>query len=96
MLTCRLLGHQLQFWADGEILRWECERECGFQGEKRYASTADAQRYARSFDRRDADSIGRRPTLSLLPLWLARRGGQSAGRPTGARVAPSERKGEEP
>jgi hypothetical protein len=80
MLSCRLLGHRLQFRADGEMMRWECERECGFRGEKRYASAADAQRYARALDRRDADSLGKRPTLSLLPLWLSRRVGR---RPSG-------------
>lgn len=76
MLTCRLLGHRLQFWADGQTMRWECERECGFAGEKRYASAAEAQRYARAFDRRDADDLGKRPTLSLIPMWLARRVGR--------------------
>jgi hypothetical protein len=73
MLSCRLLGHRLQFWAEDETMRWECERECGFGGDKRYPSAADAQRYARAFNRRDSADIGRRPTLSLLPLWLARR-----------------------
>jgi hypothetical protein len=79
VLTCRLLGHRLQFWADGETMRWECERECGLTGEKRYASAAEAQRYARAFDRRDADDLGKRPTLSLLPMWLARRVGRRSG-----------------
>lgn len=78
MLACRVLGHRLQFWAEGELMRWECERECGFAGEKRYASEADARRYASAFDRRDSDSLGRRPSLSLLPLWLANRFGQAA------------------
>ena len=60
-------------------MRWECERGCGAGGEKSYASAADAQRYARAFNRRDSDDIGRRPTLSLLPLWLGRRvGGRSS------------------
>ena len=54
-------------------MRWECDRECGHAGKKRYASAADAQRYARAFERRDSDDVGRRPTLSLLPLWLGRR-----------------------
>lgn len=79
MLTCRLLGHRLQFWADGETMRWECERECGFAGEKQYASAAEAQRYARAFDRRDPDDLGKRPTLSLIPMWLARRVGRRSG-----------------
>lgn len=92
MLACRFLGHRLSFWADGEVMRWECDRGCGFAGEKRYATAADAQRYARAFDRRDADSVGRRPTLSLLPLWLARRG--SRGPSTDATVGSSQRKEE--
>jgi hypothetical protein len=79
VLTCRLLGHRLQFWADGETMRWECERECGLAGEKRYASAAEAQRYASAFDRRDADDLGKRPTLSLIPMWLARRVGRRSG-----------------
>jgi hypothetical protein len=75
MFSCRLFGHRLEFWAEGETLRWECERECGAGGEKRYSSAADAQRYARAFNHRDADEIGRRPILSLLPLWFSRRVG---------------------
>ena len=78
MVSCRILGHQLRFWAEGETMRWECERECGAAGEKRYVSTRDAQRYADAFNHRDADDIGRRPTLSLLPLWLSRRSGSAS------------------
>lgn len=73
MIACRVLGHRPRFWADGDVMRWDCERECGFGGEKRYASPADAQRYARALDHRDTDELGKRPTLSLLPLWLGRR-----------------------
>jgi hypothetical protein len=73
LIACRVLGHRLQFWADGEVMRWECDRECGLVGEKRYPTAADAQRYARAFDRRDSDDLGKRPTLSLLPLWLGRK-----------------------
>ena len=54
-------------------MRWECDRGCGEGGSKVYPSAADAQRYARAFDRRDADDIGRRSLLSLLPLKLSRR-----------------------
>ena len=57
-------------------MRWECERGCGEGGSKRYATAEEAQRYARAFDRRDAEDLGRRPLLSLLPLWLARRMGR--------------------
>jgi hypothetical protein len=56
-------------------MHWDCDRECGLCGEKRYPSAVDAQRYARSFDRRDSDDLGKRPTLSLLPFWLARKAG---------------------
>src|SRR3954467_12384728 len=81
MRACSVLGHRFRFTAEGETMRWSCERGCGEGGSKRSASAADAQRYARAFDRRDAEDVGKRPLLSLLPLWLARRGG---GRP-GAR-----------
>ncbi len=63
-------------------MRWWCER-CGEEGgSKSYATGAEAQRYARAFDRRDVDEVGKRPLLSLLPLWLARKaGGRSSRRP---------------
>jgi hypothetical protein len=73
VIACRVLGHRLRFWAEGELMRWDCERECGLAGEKRYASAVEAQRYACAFDHRDSDDLGKRPTLSLLPLWLGRR-----------------------
>jgi hypothetical protein len=78
MIACRVLGHRLRFWTEGEVMRWDCQRECGLEGEKRYASAGDARRYARAFDRRETDDLGKRPTLSLLPLWLSRKvGGRS-------------------
>jgi hypothetical protein len=81
MLRCRVLGHRLRFRADGATMRWECERGCGEGGEKRYATAADARRYAAAFDRRDTEDLGKRPLLSLLPLWLARKlGGSPKGR----------------
>jgi len=61
-------------------MRWTCERGCGEGVSKRYASAEDAQRYARVFDRRDAENLGKRPLLSLLPLWLARKAGDRASR----------------
>jgi hypothetical protein len=76
VIACRILGHRPRFWADEDVMRWDCERGCGFEGEKRYASPAEAQRYARALDRRDSDDLGKRPTLSLLPLWLGRRAGR--------------------
>jgi hypothetical protein len=52
-------------------MRWECERGCGADGEKAYASAADAARYATAFDREDREALARRPAmLSLLPLRL--------------------------
>jgi hypothetical protein len=38
------------------------------------------ERYARALDRRDADDTGKRPLLSLLPLWLARKAGRRDSR----------------
>ena len=73
MLACRALGHRWRFSADGATMRWECQRGCGAQGSKAYASPEDAARYARAFDREDREATGRRPLLSLLPLRFARR-----------------------
>ena len=82
MRTCRLLGHAYRFEADGATMRWACER-CGEHGgSKTYESEADARRYARALDRRDAEDVGKRPLLSLLPLLLARKaGGRGPKRP---------------
>ena len=80
MRACRVLGHAYRFEAEGPTMRWSCER-CGEHGgSKTYASAADAERYARAFDRRDADDTGKRPLLSLLPLWLARKAGRRDAR----------------
>jgi hypothetical protein len=59
-------------------MRWSCERDCGYRGEKRYASVDEAARYAAAFDRRDARTLGRRaPWFGLFPLrlwhWLRQR-----------------------
>jgi hypothetical protein len=73
MLRCRLLGHRFRFSADGETMRWECQRGCGAGGSKRYQAAEDAQRYARALDREDRDDLGRRaPLIGLLPLRIAR------------------------
>ena len=83
MRTCSVLGHAHRFEADGATMRWACER-CGEHGgSKTYATAADARRYADAFDRRDAEDVGKRPLLSLLPLWLARKAGRrgDASRP---------------
>ncbi|HZQ65537.1 MAG TPA: hypothetical protein VFA66_09970 [Gaiellaceae bacterium] len=72
MLRCRLIGHRYRFSAEGETMRWACER-CGAGGEKRYGTAADAARYARGLDREDRASLGRRaPLVGLLPLRLWR------------------------
>lgn len=73
MTWCTLLGHRWRFSSAGNAMRWDCERGCGAAGSKTYASAEDATRYARALDRRDRDTLGRRPVLSLLPLGLARR-----------------------
>ncbi|MGZ6724879.1 MAG: hypothetical protein ACXVHK_28415 [Solirubrobacteraceae bacterium] len=73
MLRCRLIGHRLRFWSEGETMRWECRRGCGEAGSKRYATPDDAARYARAFGREDRDDLGKRaPLVGLLPLRLAR------------------------
>ncbi|MGN6871205.1 MAG: hypothetical protein ACTHMY_22655 [Solirubrobacteraceae bacterium] len=73
MLRCRVLGHRFRFTASGSEMRWSCERGCGAGGAKRYATTADARRYAAAFDREDRDELGRRaPLVAGLPLRLGR------------------------
>lgn len=37
------------------------------------ADPSEARRYARAFDRRDSDDLGKPSLLSLLPIGLARR-----------------------
>ena len=79
-LGCHVFGHRVRFWAEGETMRWNCERDCGFEGEKAYRSATEARRYASAFDREDADKLGKRSPLSLLPLRLAwRRRASDAG-----------------
>jgi hypothetical protein len=75
MLRCRLLGHRFRFTADGATMRWRCERGCGAEGEKRYATAAEAEGYARGFER-EHSSAERRTPLGALPLrlWRAARG----------------------
>lgn len=72
-VACRVLGHRFRFSASGAVMRWSCERECGAGGRKQYGSAFEAEHYARAFDHEDRESLGSRPTLSLLPLWLVRR-----------------------
>jgi hypothetical protein len=73
MLACRVFGHRMRFSAEGAEMRWSCARGCGAGGAKAYASPDQAARYAAAFDREDTQDVGRRPLLSMLPLWLARR-----------------------
>jgi hypothetical protein len=73
MLRCRVLGHRFRFTSADQTMRWRCERGCGAGGAKDYADAADAERYARAFDRQDRDDLGRRaPFFGLLPLRLTR------------------------
>jgi hypothetical protein len=84
-LACGILGHRYRFTADGAVMRWRCQRDCGAGGAKAYESAAAAGRFAAAFDQEDRDELGRRaPLVGLLPLraWSVirrRRGGQSAG-----------------
>ncbi len=74
-LTCRILGHQPVFRADGTDMHWECSRGCiGGHGSKQYPTAEHAQRYAARFNRRDTDELGKRaPLLGMFPLRLWRR-----------------------
>jgi hypothetical protein len=72
MLRCRVLGHRHRFASDGSTMRWECGRGCGAGGFKRYDSAADAERFARAFDREDRRELGLRAPLGLLPLRVVR------------------------
>jgi hypothetical protein len=76
VLACRVFGHRWRFAAEGAVMRWDCDRGCGASGSKRYPSAEQAARYAQAFDQEDADDLGRRPLLSLLPLALSRRARQ--------------------
>jgi hypothetical protein len=79
-VACRVVGHRVRFWSEGETMRWECERGCGFDGRKVYDNAADAARYAAAFDHEDADELGRRAPLSLFPLRLVRSAARRADR----------------
>jgi hypothetical protein len=73
MLRCRLLGHRYRFTTSGATMTWACERCGAVGGSKRYATAADAARYAAAFDREDRDDLGRRaPLVAGLPLRLLR------------------------
>ena len=53
-------------------MRWACQRDCGAAGSKTYATAAEADRYARAFDREDGRDLGRRAPGGLLPMRLIR------------------------
>jgi hypothetical protein len=72
--ACRVYGHRVRFWIEGETMRWGCERECDFEGSKTYASVAEARRYAAAFDREDRYDFRHRAPVSLFPLRLGGRG----------------------
>ena len=57
--------------ADGATMRWRCERGCGARGEKRYPTAAEAERFARGFERERAGAE-RRTAVGALPLRLLR------------------------
>jgi hypothetical protein len=72
--ACRVFGHQPRFCADGNIMRWACDRCEQSGGTKKYATATEAERYAAAFNRRDTDDLGKRaPLIGLLPLRLWRR-----------------------
>jgi hypothetical protein len=71
-LGCRVLGHRYRFTSEGSTMRWACQRDCGAGGSKRYATAAEADRYARAFDREDGRDLGRRAPVGLLPMRLIR------------------------
>ena len=80
MLACRIGGHRFRFRANGQVMRWSCERCGATGGEKTYSSAAEATRFATALDREDRSELGRRaPLVALLPLrlwraWHDRRG----------------------
>ncbi|NVI88461.1 hypothetical protein [Actinomadura sp. BRA 177] len=81
MLACRIFGHDYAFSTDGSTMRWTCVRECGAEGSKEYDTASQAQRYARAFDRKDTDDLGRRaPLVGLFPLRMARALRERVGR----------------
>jgi hypothetical protein len=73
MLACRVFGHRYRFTSEGPTMRWQCGRCGAAGGEKAYPTAAEAERFARAFDREDREDLGRRaPLIGLLPLRIAR------------------------
>jgi hypothetical protein len=73
VIACRIFGHRYRFRAEGPTMSWACGR-CGvLGGEKMYETAAEAERYARAFDREDRADLGKRaPLIALFPLRIAR------------------------
>jgi hypothetical protein len=72
-VACTVFGHRYRFTADGPTMRWSCARCGSVGGEKTYASSDEAARYARAFDREDREDLGRRaPLIAGLPLRVWR------------------------
>ncbi len=72
MLSCRVLGHRYRFTAEGPVMTWRCERGCGEERSKTYATPDEAARYARAFDKEDRKDLGRRTPIGLIPLAIVR------------------------
>lgn len=73
MFRCTLFGHHFRFAADGNVMRWQCTRDCGASGLKVYPGSEDAARYANALDRENTSALGRRaPLVGLFPLRLFR------------------------
>ena len=73
VIACRVFGHRHRFSATGTTMSWACAR-CGAEGgSKTYESAAEAERYARAFDRDESKAGSAHPTLSTLPLAVMRR-----------------------
>ena len=73
MLACRVMGHRWRFSSRGSRDALGLRARLRRGRDKRYGTAEEAARYARAFDREDTQDLGKRPTLSTLPLWLARR-----------------------
>jgi hypothetical protein len=73
MLACSVFGHRFRFSSAGRVMTWTCARGCGAGGQKVYDTAAEATRYAKAFDKEDRKAIGEHPTLTMLPLALARK-----------------------
>jgi hypothetical protein len=73
VVKCRVFGHRYRFRADDRTMTWACERCAALGGTKAYDTAAEAERYARAFDREDRSDLGRRaPLVGLLPLRIWR------------------------